>query len=238
MSTNVHNIFVREQLVENSRNHYSQRLFSKTLKQSHSMLFFARIFRSFRSTSKKFFLKHSFQSLFSNYHFSNNLLQTSSFKHHLQTVSIQNSPKVFRTIFSNKPLQNHLSSQSMKSFRAFKTFTLQKLFRLFCETIDYFIFRESFWQASFRNNWENPPEMNGCKKWTYEKNRFKKGQIWSWSQNAQKRTRKAILEIIVQKNFLRESDLRTDPPPRDLKFGQILSWIIQTILIWNHHDIL
>ena len=196
-----------------SNNHCQQLypiLFSKTLKQSHSMLFFARIFRSFRSTSKKFLLKHYFQTLFSTI-----IFKTTCFEHHFQATSSNNLHSNLLKSLSNylfkQPLQNHLSSQSMKSSGDSKTFTLQKLFRLFCETIDYFIFRESFWQASFRNNWENPPEMNGCKKRTYEKNRFKKGQIWSWSQNAQKRTRDAILEIIVQKFFERVRS--SDRPP-------------------------
>lgn len=122
----------------------SKSLFSKTLKQSHSMSFFARIFRSFRSTSKKFLLKHSSQNSFLKRLFkiiSQILIFQTAFSNSLHS----NLFKSLSNHLFKQPLQNHLSSQSMKSSGAFKTFTLQKLFRLFCETIDYFIFRESFW---------------------------------------------------------------------------------------------
>lgn len=91
---------------KNCRNHSFQTFFSKTHKQSHSMLFFARIFRSFRSTSKKFLLKHSFQNSFSTI-----IFRTTCFKHHLSNSFFKQS--LFKSL--QKSFEPSFQTTSSKS---------------------------------------------------------------------------------------------------------------------------
>ena len=221
-------------------NNHSQQLSPSTLSKLSNNLIQCYFSRAFFEVSDQPLRNSSYSILFKAFfskHFSKNSLKFSSFKQLLRTVSIQISSKVFRTIFSNNlfkiisrvNLWNHLEHSKHSLFK---------------NSFDYFVrpLTISFLENPFDNYLSETIEKTHLK-WMGVKNEHmrridsKKAKFEVDHKMPKNAPEKRFWRSSF-KNFLRESNLRTDPPPRDLKFGQILSWIIQTILVWNHHDIL